>query len=81
MDILALSGTYKTSINSEGSMSLEVGSERKLDHLKDSLPLLVRNTLGEVNSLSSAWYIFMEIKKRLGQKLKIMEASINLKNY
>ena len=39
MNILALSGTYKTSINSEGSMNLEVGSERKLNHPKDSLPL------------------------------------------
>ena len=74
MDILALSGTYKTSINSEGSMSLEVGSERKLDHLKDSLPLLVRNTLGEVNSLSSVlvYYTDLSVKEcSLGNMIAI----------
>ena len=82
MNTLALKGTYKTSMNSERSGSLEVGSERKLDHLKDSLPLLVRNKLGEVTSLSSAWYILVYLygdQKEIRAKLKAMEASINLK--
>ena len=82
MNTLALQGTYKTSMNSERSGSLEVGSERKLGHLKDSLPFLVRNKLGEVTSLSSAWYILVYLygdQKEIGAKLKAMEASINLK--
>ena len=51
--------------------NLEVGSERKPEHLelaalKDLLPLLARNKLHEVTSLARAWEIFMEIRKKLG---------------
>ena len=42
-----------------------LGSERKLNHPKDSLPLLVGNTLGEVNSLSSVlvYYTDLSVKE------------------
>ena len=54
----------------------------ELAALKDSLPMLAKNQLSEVDSLSKAWEILTGLygdKKEIRAKLKAKIASINLK--